>query len=112
MVSEKPGLFSISTATTAEAHSGEVPNTDGYRDDKDVFGDERGHGIHYRTLTWPLVAVLMITEIVTYGTLSLPQSLAVVGIVPGVILITFLGIFALYTALILIQFKLNHPEGI
>ena len=53
----------------------------------------------------------MITEIVTYGTLSLPSSLAVVGIVPGVILIAFLGIFALYTSLVLIQFKLNHPEG-
>ena len=52
----------------------------------------------------------MITEIVTYGTLSLPSSLAVVGIVPGVILIVFLGVFALYTSLILIKFKLNHPE--
>lgn len=58
-----------------------------------------------------LVAVLMITEIVTYGTLALPSSLAVVGIVPGVILIVFLGVFALYTSLILIKFKLNHPEG-
>ena len=53
----------------------------------------------------------MITEIVTYGTLSLPSALAVVGIVPGVILIAFLGIFALYTSLVLIQFKLNHPDG-
>ncbi|GAB7357534.1 hypothetical protein MBLNU459_g0055t2 [Dothideomycetes sp. NU459] len=76
----------------------------------DVFGSEENHGIKYRTLTWPLVAVLMITEIVTYGTLSLPSSLAVVGIVPGVVLIAFLGIFALYTSLVLIQFKLNHPE--
>lgn len=32
---------------------------------KDVFGDETGNGIHYRTLSWPLVAFLMITEIVT-----------------------------------------------
>jgi amino acid permease len=77
---------------------------------KDVFGDETGNGIQYRTLTWPLVSFLMITEIVTYGTLSLPYSLAVVGIVPGIILIVFLGAFALYTALILIKFKINHPE--
>ena len=77
---------------------------------KDVFGDETGNGIRYRTLTWPLVSFLMITEIVTYGTLSLPYSLAVVGIVPGIILIVFLGVFALYTALILIKFKINHPE--
>jgi amino acid permease len=32
------------------------------------------------------------------------------GIVPGVILIVFMGIFALYTAKLLIDFKINHPE--
>jgi len=103
----------------------------------DVFGDEKHHQvglpslsrlfaqpmlqsflptehptqIHYKTLSWPLVAVVMITEIVTYGTLSLPSSLAAVGIVPGIVLIVFLGVFALYTSLILIDFKLNHPES-
>lgn len=30
----------------------------------DVFGNEVNNQIRYRTLTWPLVAVLMITEIV------------------------------------------------
>jgi hypothetical protein len=109
-------------ARDKEAYSSDSPPVDieysddparrhGYRVDKDVFGDERGHGIHYRTLSWPFVAFLMITEIVTYGTLSLPYSLAYVGIVPGVILIVFLGMFALYTALVLIKFKINHPEG-
>jgi amino acid permease len=29
--------------------------------------------------------------------------------VPGVILIVFLGIFATFTAWVLIQFKLRHP---
>lgn len=42
--------------------------------------------------------------------LSLPSSLAVVGIVPGVILIVFLGVFATYTSWLLVKFKLNHPE--
>ncbi|WPH02611.1 Hypothetical protein R9X50_00547600 [Acrodontium crateriforme] len=82
----------------------------GYQSTADVFGDETTHGIHYRTLSWPMVAFLMITEIVTYGTLSLPSALAVVGLVPGVILITFLGAFGLYTSLILVDFKLRHPE--
>lgn len=58
-----------------------------------------------------MVAVLMIAEIVSNGMLSLPSSLAVVGIVPGVILIVFLGVFATYTSYLLIHFKLNHPEG-
>jgi amino acid permease len=42
--------------------------------------------------------------------LSLPSALAVVGIVPAVILIIFLGAFGLFTAKLLIDFKLNHPD--
>ncbi len=67
--------------------------------------------IQYRTLSWELVAVLMIAEIVSNGMLSLPSSLAVVGIIPGTIIILFLGIFATFTSWILIQFKLRHPQG-
>lgn len=62
-------------------------------------------------MSWQLVAVLMIAEIVSNGMLSLPSSLAVVGIVPGVIVILFLGIFATFTSWLLIQFKLRHPQG-
>ena len=68
--------------------------------------------IRYKTLSWELVAALMIAEIVSNGMLSLPSSLAVVGLVPGVVLIVFLGVFGLFTAWILIRFKLRHPEGI
>ncbi|KZT21664.1 hypothetical protein NEOLEDRAFT_1181504 [Neolentinus lepideus HHB14362 ss-1] len=76
----------------------------------DVFGDEESNDIHYKTLSWPFVAILMIAEIVSNGMLALPNALAVVGIVPAVILIVFLGMFALFTAKLLIDFKLNHPE--
>ena len=31
-------------------------------DDQDVFGHEEGHDIKYKTLSWQLVAVLMIAE--------------------------------------------------
>ncbi|KZP01046.1 hypothetical protein CALVIDRAFT_508595 [Calocera viscosa TUFC12733] len=78
--------------------------------ENDVFGNEEGAQIKYRTLGWQFVSFFMIAEIVSNGMLSLPSSLAVVGIVPGVILILFLGIFATYTAVLLIDFKLNHPE--
>lgn len=96
----------------------------------DVFGNEEHHQvsfryppamrqlqalirsqIHYKTLSWQFVAVLMIAEIVSNGMLSLPSSLAAVGIVPGVIIIAFLGAFATYTSWVLIQFKIRHPEG-
>ena len=52
----------------------------------------------------------MIAEIVSNGMLSLPSSLAVVGIVPGLIIIVFLGVFATYTSWLLVKFKMNHPE--
>lgn len=55
--------------------------------DNEVFGDEAHHDIKYRTLSWPMVAVLMIAEIVSNGMLSLPSSGGVVGLVPNVILI-------------------------
>lgn len=61
-------------------------------------------------MSWQLVAVLMIAEIVSNGMLSLPSSLAVVGIVPGLVLIVFLGVFATYTSWLLVKFKLRHPE--
>lgn len=77
----------------------------------DVFGEEENHDIKYKTMTWPFVAVLMITEIVSNGMLSLPSSLDAVGMVPGVIVTAFLGVFATFTAWLLIEFKLRHPEG-
>ncbi|KAF8559273.1 amino acid transporter [Imleria badia] len=76
----------------------------------DVFDNDEQHQIRYKTLSWQLVSVLMIAEIVSNGMLSLPNTLAVVGIVPALILIVFLGIFALFTAKLLIDFKLNHPN--
>jgi hypothetical protein len=48
--------------------------------DNDVFGNEAGHSIRYKTLSWQLVAVLMIAEIVSNGMLSLPSSAGVVGV--------------------------------
>jgi amino acid permease len=52
----------------------------------------------------------MIAEIVSNGMLSLPQALATVGLVPGVIIIVFLGVWATFTSWVLIQFKLRHPQ--
>ncbi|KAI9716843.1 MAG: hypothetical protein M1828_007504 [Chrysothrix sp. TS-e1954] len=78
--------------------------------DVDVFGQEEGHKIKYKTLSWPLVAVLMIAEIVSNGMLSIPSTTATVGLAPSIILIIFLGVFATYTSWLLVRFKLNHPE--
>ncbi|KAI7682169.1 transmembrane amino acid transporter, partial [Hortaea werneckii] len=100
-----------SPGDSGESHTEDIPGTRpaGY-DNADVFGHEEGHDIKYKTLSWPLVAILMIAEIVSNGMLSLPSSLAVVGIVPGLIIIVFLGVFATYTSWLLVKFKMNHPE--
>lgn len=47
---------------TDETHD-QIERPVGY-DDEDVFGHEENHDIQYKTLSWPLVAVLMIAEIV------------------------------------------------
>jgi hypothetical protein len=52
----------------------------GYDAEHDVFGNEAGHSIQYKTLSWQMVAVLMIAEIVSNGMLSLPSSAGVVGV--------------------------------
>ncbi|KAK7058779.1 hypothetical protein VNI00_001403 [Paramarasmius palmivorus] len=98
--------------TTNWVESGEkdaVANVNS-KEEHEVFVEAPEHDIWYRTLSWQFVALLMIAEIVSNGMLSLPSALAVVGIVPAVILIVFLGIFGLYTAKLLIDFKLNHPS--
>jgi len=67
---------------------GVIPSGGGhFAGEHDVFGNEENHQIKYKTLSWQLVAVLMIDEIVSNGMLSLPSSGGVVGLVPNVILI-------------------------
>lgn len=79
-------------------------------EEHDVFGSENDHDIQYKTLSWQFVAFLMIAEIVSNGMLSLPNAMAAVGIVPSLVLTIFLGIFGLFTAKLLVDFKLNHPD--
>jgi amino acid permease len=52
----------------------------------------------------------MIAEIVSNGMLSLSSAIAVVGLIPGVIIIIFLGVWATFTSWVLIQSKLRNPQ--
>ncbi|KAF9469307.1 transmembrane amino acid transporter [Collybia nuda] len=109
---EKAAAITYTHRDTSKAGHDDLngPGHGRYDTEHDVFGNEDDHQIQYKTMSWQLVAVLMIAEIVSNGMLSLPSSLAVVGIVPGVILIVFLGTFATFTSYLLVQFKLHHPE--
>jgi len=107
MVREKKFYGDSQPIYTEEAVSTALP---GYGVARDVFGNEEGHSIQYKTLSWPIVALLMIAEIVSNGMLSLPSSSGVVGLIPNIILIVFLGIWGTFTAYLLVEFKLNHPD--
>lgn len=55
-------------------------------------------------------SVLMLAENVSFGVLALPQALAVLGLVPGLLCLFFLGVIATYTGWIISEFKLAHPS--
>ncbi|KAF2656789.1 N amino acid transport system protein [Lophiostoma macrostomum CBS 122681] len=76
----------------------------------DAFGNEEGAAIHYKTMDWWHCGVLMIAENVSLGVLALPQAVAWLGLVPGLLLIFFLGIIAGYTGFIIGQFKEAFPQ--
>ncbi|EMD41739.1 hypothetical protein CERSUDRAFT_110316 [Gelatoporia subvermispora B] len=89
---------------------GRVENSSKETTVQDVFVDDEDHAFRYKTLSWQFVSLLMIAEIVSNGMLSLPNAMAVVGIVPSLILTIFFGVFGLFTAKLLVDFKLNHPN--
>ncbi|KAH3916998.1 hypothetical protein HBI56_168250 [Parastagonospora nodorum] len=78
--------------------------------ERDAFGNEDGAQIHYKTCKWWHTGVLMLAENVSLGVLALPQALAVLGLVPGLLCIFFLGIIATYTGWIIGEFKLAHSS--
>ncbi|KAF2677247.1 putative amino acid transporter [Lentithecium fluviatile CBS 122367] len=52
---------------------------------------------------------VMIAETISLGVLALPQALAALGFVPGILLILVLGIIATYTGYLIGQFKIAYP---
>ncbi|GJN78495.1 hypothetical protein PLIIFM63780_001989 [Purpureocillium lilacinum] len=72
--------------------------------------DDGSNGKTYRTLTrWDTILVL-VTNQVGLGILSLPKILLTLGLVPGVIAILGLGVVSFYTAFELLQFWRAHPH--
>ncbi|KAH7145399.1 transmembrane amino acid transporter protein-domain-containing protein [Dactylonectria estremocensis] len=67
-------------------------------------------GKNYRTLgRWDTILVLFMNQL-GLGILSLPASLKVLGIVPGVIAIIGIGLISWYAAHLLLQFYRKHPH--
>lgn len=65
--------------------------------------------IHYKTCKWWQTGILMVAETISLGILSLPSVLSKVGLIPGIILIFGMGLFATYSGYVMYQFKLEYP---
>ncbi|GKZ27765.1 hypothetical protein AbraIFM66951_006257 [Aspergillus brasiliensis] len=49
---------------------------------EDLFGDETGVEVKYKTLTWWQAGMIMIAETISLGILALPKVLATLGLLP------------------------------
>ncbi|KAF2002749.1 hypothetical protein P154DRAFT_544393 [Amniculicola lignicola CBS 123094] len=80
--------------------------------EEDAFGNEDGAAIRYKTMEWwyLICSLVMLAENISLGVLALPQALAVLGIVPGLLVIFILGVLATYSGLVIGQFKLAFPK--
>ena len=52
----------------------------------------------------------MLAENVSLGVLALPQALAILGMVPGLLCICLLGLIATYTGWLISELKLAYPR--
>lgn len=67
-----------------------------------------GYGYFYDTVNTLLVAAL--AETISLSVLALPQAVATLRLVPGLLLIFFLGITATYAGYVIGQFKQAFPQ--
>ncbi|KAL4872265.1 hypothetical protein BDV12DRAFT_162614 [Aspergillus spectabilis] len=77
---------------------------------QDAFGDEEFAEVKYKVLKWWQCGLLMVAETVSLGVLSLPAAVAGLGLVPAVIILVALGLFATYTGFVIGQFKMRYPH--
>ncbi|GAA6041821.1 hypothetical protein JCM8097_007180 [Rhodosporidiobolus ruineniae] len=75
-----------------------------------VFGELAGDAPNYRGLGWVRTAVLLMKTEVGLGVLGIPSVLSTVGLVPGVILIAFIGALSTWCIHVLGDFKLRYPS--
>ncbi|CAG8244756.1 unnamed protein product [Penicillium salamii] len=76
----------------------------------DPFGSEDVAEVKYRTMTWWQCGMLMIAENVSLGILSIPSTMAVLGMVPAALVLVFLSAISWYTGYIIGQFKVRYPH--
>ncbi|KAK6908126.1 hypothetical protein I204_06100 [Kwoniella mangroviensis CBS 8886] len=76
----------------------------------DVFGTISEDGPNYRNVGWLGTTVLLIKSQIGVGVLSVPSTLAVLGIVPGIICLWVISGIICYSDYVVGQFKRRHPQ--
>lgn len=61
-------------------------------------------------MDWWCAGILALAETISLGVLALPQAIATLRLVPGLLLIFFLSITATYTGYVIGQFKQAFPQ--
>ncbi|OJJ46152.1 hypothetical protein ASPZODRAFT_167157 [Penicilliopsis zonata CBS 506.65] len=87
----------------------DMESKQGPAESHDPFGDEETTEVQYKTLQWWQSGILMIAETVSLGVLSLPATVAAIGIAPATVLIVGLGIIATYSGYVIGCFRQRYP---
>ncbi|KAK7512146.1 amino acid transporter [Phyllosticta citriasiana] len=75
------------------------------------FGHEDENAeMKYQTMSWWQVGLLMVAENISLGVLSLPNAVATIGLVPGILLTIFFGLMAMYCGFVIGQFFNKYPS--
>lgn len=79
--------------------------------DDEVFGKiaEEG-GPNYRSVGWIGTVILMLKTQIGLGVLSIPSVFDTLGLVPGIICLLFIAFLTGWSAWVIGDFKLRHPE--
>ncbi|KAK4461729.1 transmembrane amino acid transporter protein-domain-containing protein [Cladorrhinum samala] len=109
-VAEKKSEHDGGLSSAEEGSNFAIDRTPSYAVAGEVDDGSNEADINYRTLEWWQAGVVLVAETVSLGILSLPAVIATVGLVPGIILLVFMGILSTYSGLVMGEFKKQYPH--
>ncbi|PSN72433.1 putative amino acid transporter [Corynespora cassiicola Philippines] len=75
-----------------------------------VFGEITDEGPNYRAVGWLGTVAIMMKAQVGLGVLSIPAAFDTLGMIPGVITLTLIGIITSWSGYMVGEFKLKHRD--
>ncbi|KAG8665582.1 hypothetical protein FPOAC2_10658 [Fusarium poae] len=75
-----------------------------------VFGSTGQDGPNYRALGWVSTFALMTKTQIGLGVLSIPMSFDILGLIPGMFTLCFIGVITGWSNYMVGVFKQNHPD--